>query len=73
MTEFSALGKLLILIGFFIIVLGLGITFLSKVGFGHLPGDIVVKKSNFTLYLPLVSSILISLILTLLLNFFLRR
>ena len=73
MTEFSHIGKSLILIGFFIIVLGLGITLLSKIGFGHLPGDLVIKKSNFTFYLPIISSIAISVLLTFILNFLLRR
>lgn len=73
MTEFFHIGKSLILIGFFITVLGLGITLLSKIGFGHLPGDLVFKKSNFTFYLPIVSSIVLSLILTFSLNFLLRR
>lgn len=73
MSDFSTLGKSLFLIGFFIIILGLGITVLGKIGIGQLPGDVVVKKPNFTFYFPIVSSIIISLILTLILNLFLRR
>ena len=73
MTEFSNIGKTLILIGFFIVVLGLGIMLLSKIGFGHLPGDLIIKKSNFTFYFPIISSIIISLILTFVLNFLIRR
>ncbi|MDH5185595.1 MAG: DUF2905 domain-containing protein [candidate division WOR-3 bacterium] len=73
MSEFPAIGRLLILIGFFMLVLGLGFLLLGKIGIGRLPGDVVIKKPNFTFYLPIVSSIIISLILTLLLNLLLRR
>lgn len=73
MSEFPAIGRLLILIGFFMLVLGLGFLLLGKIGIGRLPGDVVIKKPNFTFYLPFASSIVISLILTLLLNLLLRR
>jgi uncharacterized membrane protein len=73
MTELSPLGKMLILIGFFLIVLGIGITFLGKISILRLPGDIVVKKPNLIFYFPIVSSIILSLILTLILNLFFRR
>jgi len=73
MTDFTSIGKTLILIGFFIIVLGVGITLLCKIGFGNLPGDIVIKKPNFTFHFPVFNSIIVSLILTLLLNLLLNR
>ncbi len=62
------LGKLLILTGLFLVVLGALILILSKLGnipVGKLPGDIVIKRDNFVFYFPLGTSILISLILTL--------
>ncbi|MEO2064919.1 MAG: DUF2905 domain-containing protein [Desulfurobacteriaceae bacterium] len=62
------LGKLLILTGLFLVVLGALILILSKFGnipVGKLPGDIVIKRDNFVFYFPLGTSILISLILTL--------
>lgn len=52
---------------------GLLLYFFDKLPFGgRLPGDIVVKKKNFTFYFPLATSILISLILSLVLWFFSR-
>jgi hypothetical protein len=42
----------------------------ERLGLGRLPGDVVLKRKDFTLYVPLVSSIVISLVLTLLLNLF---
>ncbi|NMA58969.1 DUF2905 domain-containing protein [Clostridium cochlearium] len=58
------------MIGLFMIVLG-GILILGeRFGFGKLPGDIFIERENFTFFFPIVSSLIISLILTLLLNIF---
>ena len=46
---------------------------LGKLGVGSLPGDFSFKRGNLRVYLPLGSSILISIILTILLNLLLRR
>jgi hypothetical protein len=61
------IGKFLILLGLLISAIG-GLLLLSgKVPWiGRLPGDILIQKKNFTLYFPLATSILLSLILTLL-------
>ncbi len=61
----SALGRILIITGAAIIILGVALLFLDKIPFiGRLPGDIIIKRKNFTLYFPLGTSILISLLLT---------
>ncbi len=74
MGEFSELGKFLIILGCLIIILGLLFTFIPKFPYlGKLPGDIYIKKGNFTFYFPLGTSILLSLILTLLLNLLFRK
>lgn len=74
MNELSGLGKFLIILGILIIALGLLLTFLPKVPYlGKLPGDIYIKKGNFTFYFPLATSILLSLLLTILLNLILRK
>jgi len=63
----GALGKLLILLGIFIILIGLFLLIGEKIPWvGRLPGDMVIRKKNFTFYFPLTTSILISIILTLL-------
>ena len=63
------IGKFLVYIGFFLIIVGLFFILFEKfVHFGRLPGDIVYEKDNFKVYFPLGTSILISIILTLLLN-----
>jgi uncharacterized membrane protein YidH (DUF202 family) len=63
----GALGKMLILLGVFIILVGLLLLIGEKIPWiGRLPGDIIVRKKNFTFYFPLATSIIISIILTLL-------
>jgi hypothetical protein len=57
-------GKLLIVLGLAIAFVGLLVTI--GVPFGRLPGDVVVRRGSFTFYLPIVTSIVVSLLLTLL-------
>ena len=74
MNEFSGLGKFLILIGVVIVALGLLLTLLPKLPYlGKLPGDIYIKKGNFTFYFPLATCILLSILLTIILNLIFRR
>ncbi len=67
MAGLQHIGKLLIGIGIICAVLG-GVLLLSgKVPWlGRLPGDIIVQRKNFTLYFPLATSIILSVLLTLL-------
>ena len=60
-------GKLLIFLGIVLIVAGLFISFV-----GRLPGDIYIKKENFTFYFPITTSIVLSIVLSLLLYLFSR-
>ncbi len=69
MTD-NAMAKWLILLGVILILLGLIWPWLSRLGLGHLPGDIHIKRDNVDFYFPLASSILISLILSLMLWIF---
>lgn len=61
-------GKILMIFGAVLVVVGLVLTFGDRLPLriGRLPGDIVYRRGNFTFYFPLVTSILLSLILTLL-------
>jgi len=66
MFEISGFGKILIFLGAILIVLGLLFTFAGKIPWiGRLPGDIYIKKGNFTFYFPLATSILLSIVLSL--------
>ena len=64
------MGKALILIG--LGIAGLGALIILGVPFGRLPGDIVVKRGNFSFYFPLATSIVLSILLTLLFALFRR-
>jgi hypothetical protein len=71
MPGFDSLGKMLVVFGVLMIVVGLFLWFGEKIPWvGRLPGDILIKKEKFTFYFPLVTCILISLILTLLFSIF---
>lgn len=66
------LGRILMVTGAILFVVGLALTVLAPIGPGRLPGDIVYRRGNFTLYFPIVTSILLSIALSLIL-WFLRR
>jgi len=57
--------KILITIGIIILLTGLFWPWLSKIPFGRLPGDIVIDKETFKLYIPITSMLIASVILTL--------
>lgn len=68
------IGKLLIFSGSILIAIGVIALFFERFsGFGRLPGDILIKKENFTFYFPLTTSLLLSLALSLLLIFFHKK
>ena len=68
------LAKMMIFLGIIFIVLGILLYCLGKIpGIGKLPGDIVIKRENFTFYFPLTTSLLISLIATFILWLWNRR
>ncbi len=60
-------AKWLIILGLVLVALGLLWPLVQKLGLGRLPGDIVIERENFRLYLPLGTSILISVVLSLVL------
>jgi hypothetical protein len=70
----DALGKLLIIAGILVALAGVCLLFAGKLPFlGRLPGDILVRRENWSFYFPLGTSLLVSLVLTLLLWLFGRR
>jgi len=64
------MGKLLVFLG--LALAGLGLLIMWGLPVGRLPGDVAVRRGNFTFYFPIVTSILLSVFLTLLLYFFRR-
>lgn len=63
----SNFQKILIIAGIILLILGFLWPWVSKLPIGRLPGDIVVNKPNFKLYIPITSMLIISLILSLIL------
>lgn len=58
--------KWLIILGFILILVGVAWPWLSRLGIGHLPGDIYIERKGFSFYFPLTSSIFASVLLSLL-------
>jgi hypothetical protein len=66
-------GKVLIVVGILIAVIGGALLLAGRIPWlGHLPGDVVVRRGPMTFYFPIVTSIIVSVILTLILNLFRR-
>ena len=70
-----ALGKLILLVGAVLVLLGLVLSFAPGLlsWFGHLPGDIRIERANGTFIFPITSMIIVSVVLTIIVNLFFRR
>ena len=65
------IGKTIITIGIVLVIVGIIMTVAGKIpGVGKLPGDILIKKENFSFYFPLTTCILLSIILSAIMYFF---
>jgi len=68
------LGRLLIVLGAAATLIGLLLVLVPRLPWlGRLPGDILIRRGTFTFYFPLVTCVVVSVILTLILNLFGRR
>jgi len=63
------MSRFLIVLGIAVLAAGLLWPLIQKLGLGRLPGDFVVERDSFTLYLPLTTSLLLSVVLSLILWF----
>ncbi len=68
MHNLESLGRLLLIGGGLIALTGLILVVVNRLGLGRLPGDIFIQRENFTFYFPLATMIIISIILSLLVN-----
>jgi Protein of unknown function (DUF2905) len=66
------MSRTLIIIGLLIVVIGLLWPWLSKLGLGRLPGDIVIRGANSTFYFPIVTCLILSIVASLLFWLFRR-
>jgi len=73
MLGFSFVGKMLIVMGIFLVIIGILMNTGLKIPWiGRLPGDISVQRENFSFYFPLTSCIIISIFLTIVFYLFRR-
>jgi len=74
---FENFAKMLIFFGVVLVIIGLLFLVFPRIPYlnnlGKLPGDIYIKKGNFVFYFPIVTSVLISIILTIIINLILRK
>jgi|TARA_B100001750_G_scaffold131179_2_gene104318 hypothetical protein len=66
------MAKFFIILGIIFILVGLFYPYLSSLGLGRLPGDIIVERKNFNFYFPITTSIIISIVLSILFKIFFR-
>lgn len=64
------MSRILITLGILLVIIGLAWPWISKLGLGRLPGDIVIERENFRFYFPVTTMILVSLALTVILWLF---
>jgi hypothetical protein len=72
-VDLSTVGRLLLIVALVIAVVGVVLMLAGRGVIPKLPGDIVVKRENLRFYFPVGLSIIVSVVLTVLLNLFLRR
>ncbi len=74
MPDLGTIGKWLVIAGVALALVGAGLWLVSRTGLplGRLPGDIRIVRPGFSFYFPLTSSILVSLVLTVLINLIAR-
>ena len=63
------MSRLLIIFGLVLVAVGVFWPVIAKLGLGRLPGDLVIERENFRLYIPIATSLLISLLLSVVLWF----
>ncbi|MDE2998294.1 MAG: DUF2905 domain-containing protein [Gemmatimonadota bacterium] len=74
MSEFTGIGRVLMIVGILLFSVGFALWIGDRIPLsGRLPGDIVVRREGFRLYFPIVTCIVVSIVLTLVLNLISRR
>ena len=72
MANLEALGKMLLIGGAILGAAGLVVLLAGRLGLGRLPGDIFIQRENVTFYFPIATMIIVSIILTIIVNLFRR-
>ncbi len=71
MSDLAAFGRLLIILGLIVVVVGVVLMIGGKLP--RLPGDIYIRRDTYTIYIPLATSVLLSILLTLIFSVFFGR
>jgi hypothetical protein len=61
------MSRTLIIVGLVIAAVGIVWPWLARIGFGRLPGDILIERENFTMYVPITTGLLVSIVFSLIL------
>ncbi len=69
----TSLGRTLIVIGLVVVVVGVALVAGNRIGLGRLPGDLSFGRGNVRVYAPIVTCLVVSVVLTVLVNLFFRR
>ncbi len=69
----TQLARLLIGAGVLLVLAGVGLLLVERLGLGKLPGDLTVRGKNVTFHFPIVTSLVVSVVVTLLLNLWFRN
>jgi len=70
----SDIGRMLVIFGVVLLIVGLAFIFLDRIPFlGRLPGDFTFRRGNTTIYIPLATGLLLSIVITIILNVISRR
>ncbi len=67
------MGRTLIVMGLLVVLVGVALVAGNRIGLGRLPGDISFGRGNFRVYAPIATCLVVSVVLTVLANLFLRR
>jgi hypothetical protein len=71
--NWTEVGRFLIIAGVVVVVVGMIFMVADKVPIGRLPGDLHFGSGRFKIYIPIATSVLLSILITIILNFFSRR
>jgi hypothetical protein len=69
----GGVGRWLIVMGITFLLVGVTLIAADRLGLGRLPGDLVVRRPSFTLHVPIATSLVLSVVLTIVLNLLLRK
>jgi hypothetical protein len=74
LPELSDIGKVLVIAGVLLVIIGAVFSFGGKIPYiGKLPGDFFFERDGLSVYVPLATSIILSIVFTVLINLFLKK